>query len=598
MKNLKIIIIIVLIFFGILGLSYWLQQKRADEHRLFHWESQKEAALQYYIDRDTRVLMNSLNSLFYPPLNANYIAAANEIVKGFFPMYTYGVLDFRHGIDWSKKTRSDRSYLRYLHGQFFINDLMLAYKQSNNPQQKAQYILAAYRVIDDWIKKNPYQHPTDEMAWHDETTAQRLIVWIRFFDEARHKLSNKQLMPIMDSMNFQAQLLASDKFHKKNTNHGMYQDEALMVHSLYFNNLDNSPNYIALAKTRLIDYFNFIIGKDGVHKEHSPAYHANIAGFLQKYYLFFQQRHNVELSREFGMFYNRMAKYATFVIKPDGQWPMIGDTFFEQKQPLTLWPDDPHYQYAISAGKIGSPSPETDAVFPEGGYAIFRDSWDKKSVGTYIHFTAAFHTRYHKHADDLSIWLYANGDILAEAGPNGYNYRQPLTQYGYSSFAHNTLIVDDKGNPWPIKDKQFDTVYIQNYKITPEIATVTGVNKRYPGITHTRTLSYNKAKQIMLVQDHIASQIQHDYKLLWHFAPGLVPKIEGRKVIITKGQKEVLEIDIASAKPIKIQQFYGEKDPLYKSVQIHIRNEAILTYMIAVEAKGDTANIISTFHIK
>src|SRR5690606_22503829 len=131
--------------------------------------------------------------------------------------------------------------------------------------------------------------------------------------------------------------------------------------------------------------------------------------------------------------YNSMAKYATHVIKPDGKWPLIADTYASNKPLSSMWIDNPYYQYAVTNSKTGEMPLKTNVIFSEAGYAIFRDKWSNNSEGTYVFFTAAYHTSYHKHSDDLSLWIYNDEDIITEAGPYSYTMSDPTTQYAYSS---------------------------------------------------------------------------------------------------------------------------------------------------------------------
>lgn len=151
------------------------------------------------------------------------------------------------------------------------------------------------------------------------------------------------------------------------------------------------------------------------------------------------------------------------------------------------------YLYVVTKGKKGKAPTEDDKVFPKSGYAIFRNDWSKEEKATYVLFTAAYHVDYHKHSDDLNLYIYSNGEIITEAGPNGYNYKDPFTEYAYSSFAHNTLIVDGKG--LPRTDRQYEKVYLSDYEINKDKVEATGINLRYTGVEHSRTVSYMKDEE-------------------------------------------------------------------------------------------------------
>ncbi|MFQ8600385.1 MAG: heparinase II/III family protein [Oscillospiraceae bacterium] len=102
--------------------------------------------------------------------------------------------------------------------------------------------------------------------------------------------------------------------------------------------------------------------------------------------------------------------------------------------------------------------------------------------------TAAYHTKYHKHCDDLSILVHKGGDILVEAGCNGFDYKDPMTRYSYSCFAHNTLVVDDAS--LPRVDGKYDCVYIEDGSTGDEASFVSAVNKRYHDTIHKRRADY------------------------------------------------------------------------------------------------------------
>ncbi len=55
-------------------------------------------------------------------------------------------------------------------------------------------------------------------------------------------------------------------------------------------------------------------------------------------------------------------------------------------------------------------------------------------------FKAGYHSRVHKHGDDLSIMLTAKGyDVLIDTGKFGYMLGEPHTDYLHSALGHNTV---------------------------------------------------------------------------------------------------------------------------------------------------------------
>ncbi|MBP2240286.1 hypothetical protein J2Z40_000839 [Cytobacillus eiseniae] len=515
-------------------------------------ETEKSLKSMLQSNKDTK----SLASFYSSPLNKNYIEAANGFLAGIYSFPAYGVFSYKKGMDWKINPSFTKSYMHTLHGHFFLIDLIKAFQKTS----EEKYIIFGYNIIKDWIVHNPIGDLSNlhEMAWADEVTARRLINWVRFFEEARKIFSKDQMQLLFTQMVAHADLLSTNLFYSKNTNHGMFQDEALLVFAHYFNEVKGSQIYEQVAKQRLRSYFDTIISDEGVHLEHSPAYHQVIANAVQRYKTYFET--NMDESKDyFSDLYDRMAEYATYIIKPNGNWPLVGDTFLKDQPSANLWTNHPYYQYSVSQGQRGATPPAADAVFPQAGYAIFRDDWIKGQDASFIFFNAAYHTNYHKHSDDLSIIIYAKQDIIIDSGPNGYDYSDPFTQYAYSSYAHNTLVVDKVG--LHRLDKKYNEVFLSDYKVGKKYACVSGINKRYENVVHKRTLEYFKSKKVINVIDEIDSLQAHCYEILWHIAPGIEAEIKKDKIYLRKDKKKLMEIEISSASNFQIKKRIGETKP-------------------------------------
>ncbi|MRG85079.1 alginate lyase family protein [Salinibacillus xinjiangensis] len=513
-------------------------------------------------------------------------------------------MNYENGIDWvhgEGVSKADQnSFLRQLHGMFFINDLAEAYRTTGNDN----YIKKGYQIIQNWKAENPYTDPSHYMAWHDEGTARRLSALVNLFDSGKDVLTKRQQSNLFMIMIQHADLLASDHFYSENTNHGMFQDEALIGFSKYFYEFPVMDDYYQLAVSRMEGYFDSLISKDFVHLEHSPSYHQTIASAIRSYGLTINEFGDTGLANKFLSRYQKMVDYATHVIKPDGTWPLIADTYENKNNPSrNMWQENPYYLYASTNGQSGEMPQVTNKVYPDAGYAVFRDRWTNTDQGTYVFFTAAYHTSYHKHSDDLSVWIYNDEDIISEAGPYSYLLTEPTTKYAYSSYAHNTLIVDDKG--LPRVDGKFNRTYIENYDLSNDKApSVTGVNKRYDGVTHKRQLTYEKANGFIRVRDQISSDSSRNLKLLWHLAPNVVPSInnDNNKIVLKKDGQRVMEIDISGSVDPKIKSVYGNEDPIYKSWYFEYSKqtkglEKVNTHTLIIEYEGQNALINTSFNL-
>ncbi|PFO80421.1 hypothetical protein COJ77_18345 [Bacillus cereus] len=524
--------------------------------------------------------------------NKDYLKAAEFILKrNSYTLPPFGVIKYSHLIDW--EDNRSRSYLRLIHGQTFLGCLTDGYRETRN----VRYIVKGIELIQDWLKNYSFEKKQNSMAFHDETTALRMQYWLRFYIFAKEALPQDNYEMLEKAMCDTAALLADEEFHATNTNHGMFQDIALLLFAVYFEGeIKECKAYKELAGNRLKRYFECIFTEDGVHKEHSPSYHMLVTSYVKKLAVFLVEV-DKEMSQTFIEIYKKTEPYATYIIRPDGYFPPICDT--ESKLVGTgtyrrLY-DSQEYLYATSKGEKGRAPKETDKVFPKAGYAIFRDDWAKKEKGTYVLFTAAYNADYHKHSDDLNLYIYSDGEIITEAGPNGYNYQDPFTKYAYSSFAHNTLVVDGKG--LPRTDQKYDKVYLSDYEITDDRAEATGINLRYEGVEHQRNVKYFKQNKTIVVQDSIASEKSHEYKLLWHVASDIVVHVRDRFVELFRGNKKVMEMEIQTDAPVRINTLKGQTKPQMGGWVFPKMEENQIATTIEVDLNGSNIECKTEFRL-
>jgi hypothetical protein len=525
--------------------------------------------------------------------NRDYLLSANNIVeKNRYTLPPFGVVKFAELVDW-KDSRS-RSFERLIHGFTFLGCLTDAYKET----QDIKYINKGMELINDWLKQHSYLKDKGKMAYHDETTALRLEYFLKFYIFARNIISETDQKKLETRMWETASLLADDDFHSTNTNHGMFQDISLLLFAFYFNGQNNNlgDSYVILAVRRLKDYFLDVYTKDGVHKEQSPSYHMLVTQNIKKLISWIEEIDPL-ISKEFINIYNKSEEFSTYIIRPDGHFPPMCDTepkAIKDSSYARLYGSET-YQFAVTSGKLGLPPKENDKVFQEAGYAIFRDDWSKKENATYVLYSAAYNANYHKHSDDLNLTIYSGGEIITEAGPNGYNYKDPYTKYAYSSFAHNTLIVDGQG--LPRTDGKFEKVYLSEYKIENDVSEATGINERFEGVSHKRNVKYKKKTQEIIVNDDISSENTHEYKLFWHVAPNIKVKISNQIIELFRDSNKVMEIEILTDIPVNITATTGQKKPILRGWQFPLMEKAVPLTTVEVSVNGSIVACSTVFRM-
>lgn len=472
-----------------------------------------------------------------------------------FCLPPYKEKTYKKNIDWDNG--ESRSYLRLLNGHVFIGDLI----ESHNTTKDKKYILKGLEIINKWIKDNPFEDKKHTMAYHDETTALRMKYWMKFFIYTINLLEYDDIKEFYDNIVFTAELLASDLFYAGKNNHGMFQDISLLLYTICLCKEENINKYAQIAIKRLEDYFEYIYTEDGISKEHSPEYHIMITRNLKEYLEILNLTDYVADHIKFNDILNNAQNFITHITKPNGHLPVISDTNETNLKKINknLF-DSQHFKYAMSSGQYGEKPEVNDIVYKKSGYAVFRNSWDKKDKATHIVFTAAYHGSYHKHCDDLNILIYSkHGDIITEAGPNGYDYEDPYTEYGFSSFAHNTLIVNKKS--LPRVDGKYDKVKILDYRISDLYSEVKGINSRYEDVTHKRQVRYYKKEDKIIVKDTINSELKNTYTINWHLDADIELFVEGNIVNLYKDKSLIGEITFASSAVFNINHIFGQVEP-------------------------------------
>lgn len=365
------------------------------------------------------------------------------------------------------------------------------------------------------------------MAYHDETTAQRLMQIVRVLDDHGESLDEDRREALVGLASSTATLLLDESFHGGPNNHGMFQDLTLLRYAAGGSWLPAEPDIdhvVQVALTRLGDYFSVAFAKDGVHVENSPGYHLMVARFLRDV-LPVVQALSPERSKALEAIYRGAEKFAVHSILPNGQIAPLGDTKVVRVR------DTVHrttftgaaYKYATSERRQGRPPKDRTAVFPHGGYAFHRTSWSDPDAYV-VAFKAAYLSQYHHHNDDLALTVFGRGRwLLSEAGPYGYDYANPLTRYAFSQFAHNVVLID--GRSLPRVDREPRGVVLKNlaepggtYRLR-----VRGINERYRAARHSRGVIVREPQGNLevAVADTVqpADRSDHDFTVLWHVGP-------------------------------------------------------------------------------
>ncbi len=441
-------------------------------------------------------------------------------------------------IDWEHLVTVDRSWNYHLNAWEPV-DAVLA-EQARSDEQR--YLSFALALAVDWIADNPYPAPETEVedfGWYDMAVGLRAYRLAYLLEASCRSPSVPldQVGRLWSSLLDHFDYLADDENIVFHNNHGLYQASGQLAAASRLSGFPALSQFREQAVDRFERMFAQQFSSEGVHLEHSPGYHRLVTDLVSGIA-------SSGLLSEFPALSDRIERFEetmAWMILPNGRMANLGDTDYHR-----LGEEDfravqsPLLAYAISAGERGQAVDRRLGVFPDSGLAVLRSGWPGAGSfegASYLAQQAAFHSRTHKHADDLSfIWYDRGTEILIDAGRygflgrtetgsdlrnRGFWYSDPKRIYVESTHSHNTVEIDGMSF-----DRRKSPPYgsaIEGWGETPEgLLFVETLAPQLETMHHSRLLVLKPAEWL-LVYDRVwddASE-KHDYRQWFQFAPDL-----------------------------------------------------------------------------
>jgi hypothetical protein len=368
-------------------------------------------------------------------------------------------------IDWFAH---NRSFAFHLSEWDPTTDLLMGYSVFDD----ARYFDVAYGYANAWLDR--FHQPSldvgpDPVAldaalgpipWYDMAVGQRAYRLAYLLDVAARdsRFPDAEIARMLASLQFHLRVLAVPDFFRAHSNHGFYQAFGELAACRRFRDEPFAGDRYAAAAERVRLIVDGQFFPSGLHREHSPGYQYMVLGSLIG-----ARTSGLIPSDDVAARIAAAEEVLTWQIQPGGSLLTFGDTDPRQAERGRFAADrfeNPRLRYLISGGQIGERPQRGIRVFPEEGYLFARgdhpaapgDPW------WYLAQIAAFHSRVHKHADDLSfVWSDRGQEILidparfgyagrtepnSELSKQGFWYSDPKRIYVESTCAHNTVEVD------------------------------------------------------------------------------------------------------------------------------------------------------------
>lgn len=484
----------------------------------------------------------------------------------------------------------ERSFGRMVHG-FIAGSDWLGAHGSLQPAERRDLVGAVVSLVDLWRRS---ADPDSSMAFHDETTAQRVINLVGFHNDYSSLLSEEQDTVLRGVIDRDVSLLASDDFYAGTNNHGMFQDIALLVTAALYSDVSDPAALQELAFRRLKEYFSTCFTSDGIHVENNPTYHVMISRYLTQVLGYARALGVGAEFEDLSHVLEHAEEYAAHAVAPQGMFPPVSDTAvmtLNTAGPRSTYPGE-LFLGAVTLGEQGELPQDTTFVAEQTGYAIHRSRWSDPGA-SYVFFSAAYNANYHKHSDELSLYVANDGvELLREAGPFGYDRNNPFTGHGFSSGAHNTLLVDGRG--LPRTDSLRERTTLQDLGSTGSALHVRGRTRRFDGVDWVRELEVDEAGATapVRIRDVVRSADEHEYQFLWHFGPSITPLVRGNVVELFTGEgRKVGELSWSGTPSIAVRTIRGQHSPEVQGWAFPTMGQAVPASVLSVSITASDVDV-------
>lgn len=469
---------------------------------------------------------------------------ANKILLEGWKLGRYPLINIARDIPWEYASSDTRSWNFHIHCLDMIDPLLKSFEISKS----IKYLDGAVTVVRKWIDyvKFANEDSLSPFVWYDMAVgvrSYRLGYLYQVLDKLNleHELRNDLSIYLIKHAHY----LIDEKNIIFHNNHGLYQVAGMLALSRRMKDLDSFYNEL---EDKGQEYFIKMLAQqfsdDGIHKEHSPDYHRMVYETVNTLL-------ECKLVQDPAL-YNKCIEIEnalSWFIFPDGKIVNFGDSdlksfFLENGQFSDRWITESIVSY-LDKGKY---EPLTMKLFDKGGYAVVRGHPSDNSLSdkSYLSQIACFHSRAHKHADDLSFVWFENGShILVDSGRFGYIgktemgsvlwndgfwYADPNRLYCESTRAHNTLEFD--GLSYPRKGvKPYGSALARSLVTDNNVFVIETECKHFKSIRRVRVLFYRPGEWLLIYdwyKDNL--DLVHDCTQWFHFHPEInVTNIDGER---------------------------------------------------------------------
>lgn len=439
-------------------------------------------------------------------------------------------------IEWDEYPTRDRSLAFWLQAWYFVDSFFVAGRHPTLTETR--FLLS---VVYQWNQHHTTQtqssDPDQSMAYYDMSLALRVprllaLIWAADrFEETRSEVDW-----LIERLLHERQALREDTAFAPHSNHGFFTAAAQLHLERFLPNLIDHEWVYAQGLRRMNKLLASQFASDGGHLEHSPSYHRLLLGSFMS-----AVNDGIINDERTRQYLDRAQEVLGWMVQPDGKTVSLGDTT-PRVLSKGIATSAPSVQWIVSDGEFGEPIDNELLALPESGYVFVRSPQPQKPGtrldSSYLAFQCGFHSRAHKHADDLSlIWFDRGEEILIDAGQWGYGdllpaesrlretgfyYAAPERQYVESVRAHNTVQLDEQAHDR--RRKPYGSALVSAEK--HEGGFLISGKAPHSGFEHSRRLDF-RPRERLNVRDTLSAHDESEHQLsVWFLMNGEFQLVE------------------------------------------------------------------------
>ena len=386
------------------------------------------------------------------------------------------------------------------------------------------------------------------------TVNDHMWIWKGFYEHANH--------------------MADPRVFHPEGNWGSWEASGLYNCGVMMPEFKDSGLWLKTGEDRLKLLLTTLVYPDGTPKEISCDYHLANASFFRSA-VNVAAENGLSLDPQLKQMIEKMYEVVMFSSRPGFGSVGFGDSKWSvtavpnaAEQVKDLFPHREDFNFFATKGAAGESPPFTSWMSPWAGWYCMRTGWTPED--NYLVLDAGPLGTSHYHTDKLGIVVHVGKQMVLHETTN-YDYDgSQMEYYIRSTWAHNTVIVDEKkqapafretptalDNRW-ITDEHFDFadgIYNQGY---------VAENQPVSRVAHHREVLFVKP-HFWIVTDHMVPQgdQEHDYRALFHMSPGDIMMDSTNQYATTTWRDGGFRVMPLNAGNVELSVVSGQTKPTY-----------------------------------